>query len=72
METLILDSAVKQSQVVQMAESAQDFSFFARNRGTVRVSTRNGKAKAISVIGAAWGTATAESRLIVVFRRGVF
>ena len=60
-----LDSAVKESQVVQMAESAKDFSFFARDPGTVRVSTRNEKAKAISVICAAWRTATAESRFNV-------
>jgi hypothetical protein len=33
---IILDSAVKESQVVQMAESARHFSFFALNPGAIR------------------------------------
>ncbi len=51
-----------------MDESAQAFSFLARNPGTVRVRTRNEKAKAISVICAAWRTATAESKIMHTYK----
>ncbi len=47
-----------------MTESAKDFLFFARNPGTVRVSTENRKAAAISVICAAVLSLTAVFRII--------
>ncbi len=48
--------------MVQMNESAKDFLFFAQNPGTVRVSTENRKAAAISFSCAAVRTATAVFR----------